>query len=89
MLALPRQPIATVDLYPTFLDLAGIEPDPKQHLDGVSIAPLLRGDAEQLQSRAHYWYYPLPEKHFLGGRSSDVVRKGGYKLIEFFDDQTV
>jgi hypothetical protein len=47
------QPIGTVDLYPTFLDLAGIEPDPKQHLDGVSIAPLLRGDAEQLQSRAH------------------------------------
>jgi arylsulfatase A len=83
------QPIATVDLYPTFLDLAGIEPDSKQHLDGISMAPLLRGDAEQLSRRVHYWYYPLPEKHFLGGRSSDVVRKGDYKLIEFFDDQTV
>ena len=83
------QPIATVDLYPTFLELAGIKPDPKQHLDGVSLASLLCGDTEQLQSRSHYWYYPLPEKHFLGGRSSDVVRKGDHKLIEFFDDQTV
>jgi len=83
------QPISTVDLYPTFLDLAGIQTDSKQHLDGVSIAPVLRGEVEQLQSRAHYWYYPLPEKHFLGGRSSNVIRKGEYKLIEFFDDQTV
>ena len=83
------EPIATVDLYPTFLELTDIKPDPKQHLDGVSIGPLLRGDAEQLESRSHYWYYPLPENHFLGGRSSDVVRKAEYKLIEFFDDQTV
>jgi len=31
----------------------------------------------------------LPKKHFLGGRSSDVVRKGVYKLLDFFGDQTV
>ncbi len=83
------QPISTVDLYPTFLELTNIEPDLKQHLDGISLDPLLRGSAEQIENRAHYWYFPLPEKHFLGGRSSDVVRKGKYKLIEFFDDQTV
>ena len=83
------QPISTVDLYPTFLELLGIKPDPKQHLDGVSIAGLLRTGHERLKRDSLYWYYPLPEKHFLGGRSSDVVRKGDYKLIEFFDDQTV
>ena len=83
------QPISTVDLYPTFLDLAGIAPDPSQHLDGLSIASLLRRECDRLQRDSLYWYYPLPEKHFLGGRSSDVIRKGDYKLIEFFDDQTV
>jgi len=83
------KPIATVDLYPTFLELTGIEPDPKQHLDGVSVASILRGECESLQRESLFWYYPLPEKHFLGGRSSDVIRKGDHKLIEFFDDQTV
>jgi arylsulfatase A-like enzyme len=83
------QPISTVDFYPTFLELLGIEPDPRQHLDGVSIASLLRGESKQLPRDSLYWYYPLPKKHFLGGRSSDVIRKGRYKLIEFFDDQTV
>jgi len=83
------QPIATVDLYPTLLELAGVEPDPKQHLDGVSVASLLRGEHGQLRRDSLYWYYPLPKKHFLGGRSSDVIRNGDYKLIEFFDDQTV
>lgn len=83
------QPISTVDLYPTFLGLVGIELDRRQFLDGISLAPLLCGDSQQLPNRAHYWYYPLPEKHFLGGRSSNVIRKGDYKLIEFFDDQTV
>ena len=83
------QPISTVDLYPTFLGLLGIEPDPRQHLDGISIAAILRGERKVLQRDSLYWYYPLPKKHFLGGRSSDVIRKGHYKLIEFFDDQSV
>ena len=83
------QPIATVDLYPTFLDMLDIQPDPKQHLDGVSIAALLRGECVRLERDSLYWHYPLPEKHFLGGRSSGVIRKGDYKLIEFFDDRTV
>ena len=83
------QPIATVDLYPTFLDVLDIQPDPKQHLDGMSIAALLRDECGQLERDSLYWHYPLPEKHFLGGRSSGVIRKGDYKLIEFFDDQTV
>ena len=83
------QPISTVDLYPTFLDMVGIEPDPKQHLDGMSVVPLLFGENDRLNRESLYWYYPLPERHFLGGRSSDVIRKGDYKLIEFFDDLSV
>lgn len=31
------------------------------------------------------WYYPLDKPHFLGGRSSGAIRKGDWKLIEFFD----
>lgn len=84
-----NEPVATIDLYPTFLEMAGIERDPRQHLDGVSIMPQLRDPGARLRRGSLYWYYPLPKKHFLGGRSSDVVIRGDYKLIEFFDDQTV
>ena len=34
------------DILPTFLDLAGVEPPPGLVLDGRSIAPLLRGEAD-------------------------------------------
>ncbi len=82
------QPIITMDLYPTFLEMLNIAPDPKQHLDGISLANLLRGKCETLPRESLHWYYPLAEKHFLGGRSSNVIRKGDYKLIEFFDGGT-
>ena len=35
-------PVISTDFYPTLLDLAGLPAKPKQHLDGVSLSPLLR-----------------------------------------------
>lgn len=40
------EPVCTEDLFPSFLDLAGIEP-PKDK-PGMSLAPLIRGEREQL-----------------------------------------
>jgi len=87
--AVCEHPISTIDFYPTFLEMAGIEPDPAQTLDGLSLMPLLQDTQTKLEREALYWYYPLPKKHFLGGRSSDAIRKADHKLIEFFDDGTV
>jgi arylsulfatase A-like enzyme len=78
-------PITTPDLYPTFLDMLGIEPDPAQLLDGASLSSLLRGQSDSLARGPIFWYYPLLQGHFLGGRSGDAIRKGDYKLIEHFD----
>lgn len=36
-------PVTTPDIYPTFLELAGLPLRPQQHCDGVSLAPLLDG----------------------------------------------
>jgi len=80
-----RTPTSNIDFYPTLCQLAGIEPDPKQHIDGVSILPLLKNPNYQLKHEVFYWHYPLDKPHFLGGRSSGAVRKGDWKLIEFFD----
>ena len=75
-------PTTTPDWYPTFLELAGLPPQPQQHQDGVSIAPLLRG--ETMEERPLFWHYP----HYgnQGGQPMAAVRRGNYKLLKFFED---
>lgn len=75
-------PTTTPDWYPTFLELAGLKPHPEQHMDGVSIAPLLRG--EPMPERPLFWHYP----HYgnQGGEPVAAVRRGNYKLLKFFED---
>ncbi len=80
-----RTPTCNIDFYPTFCRLAGVKPDATQRLDGASIVPLLRDPQAKLQRDELYWHYPLAKPHFLGGRSSGAIRKGDWKLIEFFD----
>ncbi len=77
-------PIITTDYYPTFLEVAGVPPDRKQALDGVSLVPLFKGSG-RLQRDTLYWHYPLASPHFLGGRSCGAIRHGDFKLIEFYD----
>ncbi len=77
-------PVTSPDFYPTLLDLAGLPLRPEQHTDGVSFAPLLRGEAQPLEREAIFWHYP----HYgnQGGTPGCSLRAGDYKLIEFFED---
>ncbi len=72
-------PIISNDYFPTFLEAAGRPVKPEQHIDGVSLTPLLRG--EQLAQRALFWDYP----HYgnQGGAPASAVRDGRWKLIEW------
>ena len=78
----------TVDFYPTLLEMAGAKRPADQPLDGQSILPLLRG-AESLNREAIFWHFPA----YLQGSGgtwrttpAGAVRKGQWKLIEFFED---
>jgi arylsulfatase A-like enzyme len=84
--AVCNTPVCVVDFYPTFYRVAGVDPDPRQYLDGVSILGLLKNPNASVARDTLYWHYPLAKPHFLGGRSSGAIRKGNWKLIEFFDD---
>jgi lysophospholipase L1-like esterase len=55
-------------------------------VDGLSLAPLLRGGS-RLERDALFWHYP----HYgnQGGRPSGAVRSGKHKLIERFEDGRV
>lgn len=76
-------PVTSADLYPTLLEVAGLPPRPEQHVDGVSLAGLLRGERD-LDREATFWHYP----HYgnQGGTPASSVRVGHHKLIEFFED---
>jgi arylsulfatase A-like enzyme len=78
------QPVISTDFYPTMLDMCGLELRPEQHLDGLSFAPLLRGDGPPPEREAIYWHYP----HYgnQGSAPGGAVRMGEWKLIEWFED---
>ena len=81
-------PISTQDFFPTFAELVGAKmPNPKVQ-DGVSLAGLFKGE-KTLPRQTLYWHYPLPQPHFLGGKSAGAIRDGDYKLIEFYDTKEV
>ncbi len=71
-----------VDLYPTFLGLAGVNPDQHKLLDGESLLPVLKRTGE-LNREAVYHHFP----HYLratGNSPATSVHSGRYKLIRFY-----
>ena len=75
-------PTASVDFYPTLLELAGIQPPAEPPLDGASLVPLLRG-ATTLPRTRLFWHFPC----YVGRATpASAVREGTFKLIEFFED---
>jgi len=76
------EPVVSTDFYPTLLDMAGLPKKPKQHIDGVSIAPLLKG-GDALKRDAIYWHYP--HYHGSGNRPTGGLRKGNYKLVRWYE----
>jgi arylsulfatase A-like enzyme len=81
-----REPVISTDFYPTILDLVGVPAKPRQHLDGVSLVPLLRGE-KSLKREALYWHYPHYSNQ--GGFPGGAVRMGDWKLLERFEDGQV
>ena len=69
--------VASVDFYPTFLEIAGVSRSPEQELDGESLVDILT-KSEEKPDRALYWHYPV----YHHDVPKSVIRKGKYKLIE-------
>ena len=78
------QVVTSPDFYPTFLDIAGAEPNPRVTLDGMSLVPTFKQRGTD-QERTIFWHYP----HYHHSVPSGAVRQGAYKLIEFYDDDHV
>ena len=75
-------PVTGADIYPTILELCGLPAMPNQHVDGVSLVPLLKG--EGIDRRPLYWHYPHYDNQ--GGEPSSLFRDGDWKLIHYYED---
>jgi arylsulfatase A-like enzyme len=80
------EPVISTDFYPTLLELAGLPSRTEQHLDGISLVPILEG-RDSLLPRPFFWHYP----HYgnQGGSPGSAIRRGNFKLIEFYEDSRV
>jgi arylsulfatase A-like enzyme len=75
-------PVASVDFFPTMLEITGSLNAPKQVGDGISLVPLLKGEGGK--PRAIYWHYPHYNSN--GNKPGGAIREGDFKLIEFYED---
>lgn len=79
------EPVISNDFYPTLVEMAGLEPT---ETDGESLLPLLRGETpEREEPRELYWHYPHYSNQL--GRPAGAIRRGDWKLIEFYDDGSI
>jgi len=78
--------VSSVDFYPTLLEACNLPFEPDQHEDGKSFFSALQGDTN-FNRGPIYWHFP----HYAnqGGTPGAAVRDGNWKLIEFFEDNSI
>ncbi len=78
-------PISTQDFFPTILEIIGAKN--KDEIDGESIVKLLKDPNNKFDREALFWHYP--HYYWPIASPSSVIRKGDWKLIEFYEDNHV
>jgi arylsulfatase A-like enzyme len=95
-------PITGVDYMPSFAELSGARLPNNQPVDGQSFVPLIKGG--KTKNRSIFWHYPLylqgtdynqvvnvygTDKPYWRATPCSVIRKGDWKLIQFFETDSV
>lgn len=83
-------PVITTDLYPSILNMAGLSLMPEQHVDGISLLPVLKREGVQNRD-ALYWHFPnyVGPGHPNAAGPVSVIRYGPWKLIESLENGKV
>lgn len=94
------EPMIGVDIYPTLCAISGASLPENQVSDGVNLVPLFKGAVTNLnqhdQPRKLFWHFPAylqSYKHvydeqrdpLFRARPCSVMRKGKWKLMQFFE----
>ena len=76
-----EQMVQNIDYGPTFLDMVGAQVP--ADMQGVSLLPLLKGEApDDWRSSIYYHYYEYPSVHMVPRHYG--IRTGRFKLIHFY-----
>ncbi len=82
-------PVVTMDIHATILEAAHLKPDPSNTPDGISLLPILDAEPKtKLDRRSIYFHYPNYAFH-KKNRLGSAVRSGDYKLIKFYDQNSI
>jgi arylsulfatase A len=75
--------VSSIDFFPTFLEIAGINTLP-ENVDGVSLVPVLKNPDAEIHQEL-FWHFP----HYHNGPPSAAVRSGKWKLIEWYENSLI
>ena len=76
-------PVTSVDIFPTFLDMAGVALPEGRKIDGVSLVSHLQsGEVAKGDRDTLFWHFPH-YRHEPGPYS--IIREGDWKLIKFWE----
>lgn len=85
--AVVETPVISTDFYSTILEMAGVQQqDGINWLDGTSLVPLLQ--KKEFAGRPVFWHFPHYSNHGMQSPGG-AVRYGDFKLIEYFENNTV
>jgi arylsulfatase A-like enzyme len=77
-----KQPVVSMDFFPTILSLAGIQHEKN---DGENLTPILKED-KNVQRDELFWHYP--HYHGSGWKPGSALRKGDWKLVVHYENNT-
>ena len=77
------EPVCSIDLFPTILNIADVELPKDRPIDGLSLVDHFKSGGDKAIDRDEmFWHFPH-YRHSPGPYS--IIRKGNYKLIKFWD----
>jgi arylsulfatase A len=85
--SISKEPVTSVDYFPTILDALEVSRPPNRALDGVSLVGHLRSNGRsRMQKRVIFWHFP----HYRGRNVTpySIIRDGDWKLIKRFEGPT-
>jgi arylsulfatase A-like enzyme len=78
-----REPVYIADLFPTLLEITGVQADPKVQVDGLSLVSLLKATGASLNRDALYFHFP---HYYVTTTPVSAIRAGDWKLLEYLED---
>lgn len=81
-------PVIIEDVFPLFLEMAGIANDSQLggKIDGKTSVPLLKGKVDDTAKKRQFvWYFP----HYFSNEPYSIIREGDWKLIYHYNGSLV